>query len=391
MVLMTSQAFSQTSKATTPAGEPIKIGGSLPLTGLASEQAKWVKAGYEFWAEDINKRGGLLGRPVKLIIYDDESNAEKAVTYYERAITVDKVDFVFGGYPGTSNVALMPLVEKYGKIFVGQGGHMKSFDQGFTYSFGSPPLMGEWSYLSVAGLLDDLIPKAEWPKTAALLTMNNVIGLSSIPTVVKSLEERGVKIVVNETYNLPLSDATPPVSKAKGTRAEFLIVQGFFDDTVMIMRGAKALRYNPKVIWNILASRIPAWMKELGEDGNHVLANNFFPPGLPYPGNDRIIEGAKTKLGLPYPPDFFAVGYCWMYSLGAAVQGAGTLDNKKIRVYLRSRPFDLPFGKGVKFDSKGLPPPFNFTVQTREGRNEIIWPKEVATGKLVYPRPEWTR
>ena len=57
---------------------------------------------------------------------------------------------------------------------------------------------------------------------------------------------------------------------------------------------------------------------------------------------------------------------------------------------MRSRPLDLPYGKGVKFDSKGLPPPFNFTVQTKDGKNEIIWPKEVATGKLVYPRPAWS-
>jgi branched-chain amino acid transport system substrate-binding protein len=391
MIFAGTVVFGQTAKTSMLGGDPIKIGGSLPLTGLASEQAKWVKAGYEWWAEDINKRGGLLGRPVKLIIYDDESSPEKAVTYYERAITVDKVDLVFGGYPGTSDVALMPLVEKYRKVFVGQGGHMKSFEQGFTYSFGSPPLMGEWSYLSVAGLLDDLIPKKDWPKSASLLTMNNVIGLSSIPNVVKSLQDRGVKIAVNETYNLPLTDATPLVSKSKGTGAEFLIVQGFFDDTVMIMRAAKAMRYNPKIIWNILASRIPAWMKELGEDGNYVLANNFFPSGLPYPGNDRIIEGAKAKFGLPYPPDFFAIGYCWMYSLGVAVQGAGSLDNTKIRDYLRSRPLDLPFGKGIKFDSKGLPPPFNYTVQTRGGRNEVIWPKEVATGKLIYPRPDWAK
>lgn len=381
----------QQSKTSGAAGDPIKIGGSLPLTGLASEQAKWVKGGYEAWAEDINKKGGLLGRPVKLIIYDDESSADKAVAYYERAITVDKVDLVFGGYPGTANVALMPLVEKYGKVFVGQGGHMKSFEQGFTYSFGSPPLMGEWSYLSISGLFDDLIPKAQWPKTAGLLTMNNVIGLSSLPTVTKALADRGVKITVNETYNLPLSDATPLASKAKGTGAELLIIQGFFDDTVMIMRTAKSLRYNPKLVWNILASRIPAWMKELGEDGNYVLANNFFPTGLPYPGNDRINEAAKTKLGLPQPPDFFAIGYCWMYSLEVAAQGAGTLDNKKIRDYLRSRPFDLPYGKGIKFDSRGLPPPFNFTVQTRAGKNEIIWPKEVAAAKLVYPRPEWAK
>ena len=64
----------------------MRMGGSLPLTGIYSATAKWIKDGYEFWAEDVNKRGGLLGRPVKLTIYDDESTAEKAVTYFERAI-----------------------------------------------------------------------------------------------------------------------------------------------------------------------------------------------------------------------------------------------------------------------------------------------------------------
>jgi branched-chain amino acid transport system substrate-binding protein len=389
LVWTASVAFGQAAKA--PAGEPIKIGGSLPLTGLASEQAKWVKAGYEFWAEDINKRGGLLGRPVKLIIYDDESSADKAVTYYERAITVDKVDLVYGGYPGPTNVALMPLVEKYGKVFVGQGGHMKSFGQGFTYSFGSPPLIGEWSYLSIAGIFDDLIPKANWPKTIGLLVMNNVIGLSTVPNVIKAMEERGVKVVVNETYNLPLSDATPLVSKAKEKGAEVLVCLSFFDDMVMIMRSAKATRYNPKLIWNIVASMVPAWGKEMGEDGNYVLANTWWAPDLPFPGNDRINEAARTKFQLPISPAYFGFGYTWMKSLEAGVQGAGTLDQKKIRDYMRSTKFDLPYGKGIKFDSRGLPPPFNFTVQTRGGKNELIWTKEVATGKLVYPRPEWSK
>lgn len=391
LILVASPVLGQTTKTSTPSGDAIKIGGSLSLTGMYSESAKWVKAGYEYWAEDINKRGGLLGRPVKMTIYDDEGSPDRAVSYYERAITIDKVDLVFGGYPGMSNVAVMPLVEKYGKVFIGLGGHMKSFEQGFTYSFGSPPLISEWSHLSVAGLFDDLIPKADWPKTVAFLTMNNVAGLATVPTVVKALEERGIKVVVNETYNLPLGDATPLVSKAKGRGAEALLIPGFFDDTVMIMRAAKAMRYNPKLIWTILASRIPAWMKELGEDGNYVAANTFLPTGLPYPSNKMIAEGARTKLGIPVPPDFFAMGYCWLYTLELGVQGAGTLDNKRIRDYLRSRPFDLPYGNGIKFDSKGLPPPYNFTVQTRAGRNEIIWPKEVATGKLVYPRPEWSK
>jgi len=391
MILFTSSVLSQTTRSPGQTAAPIKIGGSLPLTGIYSEAAKWIKAGYDHWAEEINRRGGLLGRPVKLIIYDDESNTDKAVTYYERAITVDRVDLVFGGFPSISNVAVMPLVEKYGKVFVGMGASMKSFEQGFTYSFGSPPLMAEWVYLVFAGYLDDLIPKADWPKTIALLTMNNVFGLGVVGNVVKAMEDRRIKVVVNDTYNLPLSDATPLVSKAKGRGAEILAFTSFFDDAVMIMGAAKAMRYNPKIIFTPVASRVPAWMKELGEDGNHVLGTTCWAPGLPYPGNQEIIEGAKTKLGLPQPPDFFGLGYCWMHTLEQGVQGAGTLDNKKIRDYLRSRPFDLPYGRGIKFDSRGLPQPFFFSVQTRGGRNEIIWPKDVATASLVYPRPAWSK
>lgn len=78
LIWVTAPVFSQITKTSKPAGDPIKIGGSLPLTGLASEQAKWVKAGYEAWSDDVNKIGGLLGRPVKLIIYDDESSADKS-------------------------------------------------------------------------------------------------------------------------------------------------------------------------------------------------------------------------------------------------------------------------------------------------------------------------
>ena len=114
------------------AGAPIKIGGPLSLTGVWAESGKWVKAGYELWKEDVSRRGGLLGRPVELIIYDNESDTDKAVSYYERAITVDKVDLLLGGTPGTANVAVMPLAEKYKKVFVGLGGHMKSFERGYT-------------------------------------------------------------------------------------------------------------------------------------------------------------------------------------------------------------------------------------------------------------------
>ena len=388
-MFLTSSGFGQAAK-TGQAAAPIRIGGAVSLTGPWAETGKWVKEGYDLWLEEVNKKGGLLGRPVEMIVYDNESDTDKAVTYYERAITVDKVDLVFGGVPGTANVAVMPLVEKYGKVFVGLGGHMKSFEQGYTYSFASPPLMSDWAYLSLAGVLDDLIPKADWPKSIAVLTMNNVTGLSARGPLIKSMEERGIKVVTDETYNLPLADATPLVSKAKMRGAEILACISAFDDGVMITRAAKATRYNPKILWQMLASRLPAWMKEFGEDGNNILSHTFWTSDLTYPGNSQINRSVKEKFGSRPVSDFLGLGYCWMKSLELAVQGAGSLDNKKIRDYMRSQKFDLPYGKGITFDKRGLPSPFCFTVLTTGGQNRLVWPKDLATAKLIYPKPPWS-
>src|ERR1019366_8252195 len=117
---------------------------------------------------------------------------------------------------------------KYGKVFVGQGGHMQSFDQGYTYSFGSPPLMSEWVYKGLEGIFQDLIPRAQRPKSMAIFTMNNVIGLAARPNLLKWAEGVGMKVDVDETYNLPLSDATPLVGKAKARGAEVMLCLSMF-------------------------------------------------------------------------------------------------------------------------------------------------------------------
>ena len=111
--------------------------------------------------------------------------------------------------------------------------------------------------------------------------------------------------MVDETYNLPLSDATPLVSKARVKGAEILCCLSFFDDAVMIMRAAKAMNYNPKLIFQQAVATLPAWMKELGEDGNYVTNSAFWSPELPYPGNKEINEAAKLRLGIPCSPDPF--------------------------------------------------------------------------------------
>jgi branched-chain amino acid transport system substrate-binding protein len=369
--------------------KPIVIGGSLPLTGKFAETAKWIERGMKYWAEQTNKKGGLLGRPVKFLIYDDESNANKAVTFAEKAITVDKVDLLFGGYPGTAARAVMPVAEKHKYVYVSMGGHMKSFEQGYTYSFGGPPLMGEWWYEGFFQWLDSLPPDKR-PKRAAVYTMNNPIGASLQGGFATWMKKLGIKVVINEKYNLPLPDATPLIVKAKQMKCDILFSNGFFADGVMTMRAAKALDYNPKAIVQGVGSVIPAWVKQLGPDGDYVFSGTSLYNKLNYPGNAQLNKYVKEKYGLPGYPVYFGFGYCWMQTLSQGVEGAKSLNQTKIRDWLKTHEVKTIAGP-MKFDKQGLPKPINFCTQIQKGQVQLIWPKNIATAKPIYPKPPWKK
>ncbi len=382
-VLMLLMAFS----ISVAAEKPILIGGSLPLTGQYAETGQWIERGMKFWAKEINEKGGLLGRPVEFKIYDDESNVNKAVTFAEKAITVDKVDLLFGGYPGTAARAVMPVAEKHKFVYVSMGGHMKSFEQGYSYSFGGPPLMGEWWYEGFFQWLET-VPADQRPKKAAVYTMNNPIGASLMESITKWTNKLGIQIVVDEKYNLPLPDATPLIVKAKQMDCDLLFSNGVFPDGVMTVRAAKALEYNPKAIVQGIGSVLPAWSKELGPDGDYVFSGTSLHNKLNFPGNEKLNEFVKKEYQIDGYPLYFGFGYAWMQTLAQAVEGAKTLEQTKIRDWLKANKVNTIAGP-MKFDTKGLPDPINFCTQVINGKAELVWPPEVRTAKPVYPKPAW--
>ncbi|RME83287.1 MAG: ABC transporter substrate-binding protein [Caldilineae bacterium] len=366
---------------------PIKIGCSLPQTGPFAETAAWIQRGYEQWAEEINASGGLLGRPVELIIYDDESSAENAVSLLNRVITADKVDLLCGGYPGTAAAAQMAVAEKHQMVYVSMGGHMASFEQGYTYSFGAPPLMGQWWYDGLFRWLET-VPPEERPTKAAVFTMNNPIGASVVDLIPTELENLGIELVVNELYDLPLADAAPLVSKAKAAEADMFFSNGFFADGVQTVQAMKALDYNPKLFAQAVGSIIPAWVEELGPDGDYVFSGTAIHFKLPYEGIDHLNQVAQEKYDSPVAPTYFLFGYAWMQALQRGVEGAGTLDQTAIRDWLKSHEITTVAGT-FTFDERGLPPPYNFLTQVIDGQVELIWPPEVRTHEPVYPKPPW--
>jgi branched-chain amino acid transport system substrate-binding protein len=370
-----------------PKGKPIKIGGSLPITGPMSETALWVKRGYEYWAEKANKEGGLLGRPVELIIYDDEGKPDKAVTLLEKVITVDKADLLLGGIPGNTIAAQTPLAERYGMVYISAGGHMISFSQGFKYNFSATPMMAEWLSAAFFQFLEGL-PAKDRPKTVAFIRMNNAIGRSGMPVERMWAEKLGIKIVVEEFYDPPLSNADAIISKCKERNVELLYCTEFFPDAVMTVRAAKTLGYNPKFFQQSIVATAPAWAKALGPDANYAYQAVIMVNSLPFPGIRELNKVAKEKWGEPDAPEYFLFGYSWIETLQRGVEGAKSLKNDAIRDYLRNNEISIISGK-FKFNEKGIPPEYSYVIQVQNGATQVVWPNAAQTAKPVYPKPPW--
>ena len=367
--------------------KPIKIGGSLAITGPLAENAAWIKRGYEYWAEKINKSGGLLGRPVELIIYDDEGKPDKAVQLLEKAITVDKVDLLLGGYAGPSCAAQMPVAEKYGMVYISMGGHMASFSQGFKYSFSATPMMGEWLSVAFFNFLEGL-PAKDRPQTAAFIRLNNPIGRSGVIPERKGAEKLGIKIVLEEFYDSPMTSADALISKCKERNAELLYCTEFFPDAVLTVRANKALGYNPKFFQQSIAATSPAWIKTLGPDANYVYQGVIMTNSLPTPGIRELNQVAKERWGQPAAPEYFLFGYSWAETLQRGVEGAKSLKQDAIQDYLQKNEIGIISGK-FRFDERGLPSPYSYVVQVINGKTEVVFPFDKQTAKPVYPKPPW--
>ncbi len=367
-------------------GKPIKLGGTMAITGPLADNTKWVKRGYETWAEKVNKSGGLLGRPVELIIYDDEGKPDKAVQLLEKVITVDKVDLLLGGYGGASVAAQMPVAERYGMVYVSMGGHMASFSQGFKYSFSATPMMGEWLGEAFYRFLESL-PVADRPKSVAYIKLNNPIGRAGQAVDRKWAEKLGMKIVVDEFYDPPLSSADALITKAKERNAELLYCTQFFPDAILTVRSAKALGYNPKFFQQSIAATSPAWTKLLGPDANYVYQGVIITNTLPYPGIAELNKLVKEKWGEPDAPEYFLFGYSWPETLQRGVEGAKSLKQDAIRDYLRTHEISILSGK-FKFDERGLPAPYSYVVQVLNGQTHVVYPSS-GKSKAVYPKPAW--
>jgi branched-chain amino acid transport system substrate-binding protein len=365
-----------------PSGKPVRVGGTLSLTGFLAQTAVIHKIASEIMVEEINSRDGFLGRPVEFILLDDQSKPDVARSLYEKLITVDKVDLIQGPYATAPILAAMGVAQRYGKVMIQSSmgiPKLQTYDMAFPATpFGPEP---DKSYPNV--LLDAMATLSPAPKTMVILTSKFPSAQFMAQGMRTEAEKRGVKVPLFLEYEAGNRDFGAIAARVKEANADFLWVGSLGLESNQILEALRKLDYKPKNSFHLYPAPGPL---ALSPDGNLVWCSTFLEPDEPFmsrPGVKRIAELYKeraTKANLPYPIiDAQAAGMVseWQI-LEQGVNGAKSLEDKAIAAWLKKNVVNTIYGP-TKFDglyNHGAPAQLIRQVQNKEWK--VVWPKEFA-------------
>ena len=368
-----------------PAGAqtPIKIGASMSVTGTYAKPGSYQKEGYDICIDELNGKGGLLGRKVELVIYDDQSQPATAVKLYEKLITEDKVDAVMGPYSSAVSEAVANVTEKYKKVMVAPLAATTSiFKKGRKYIF--MVITPAESYLD--GLIDMAAKRGL--KTVAIINEDTLFPKASAAGTAEAAKKRGMQVVLQEAYPKGNTDFSALLVKIKAANPDVIAAGTYFDDAVAITRQMKELNVNPKMFGLTVGGDLPEFYDLLKQNAEYIYGSTQWDESLPYPGQKEFLA-AYTKKFKHEPSYHAAAGYAGCLIYGEAVKRAGTLDADRVREQLLKMEIKTAFGD-YKVEPDGFQVAHKMVMlQWQDGKRVVVWPDDLASGKLRYPTPEW--
>jgi branched-chain amino acid transport system substrate-binding protein len=378
-------------KAASPTDKPIVIGISLPLTGDFSQPGTEARRGYEVWADQVNKSGGLLGRQVQLKIVDDASSQDTVVSDYTKLITQDKVDLVLGTFSSLLNYAASAVAEKNNMVFVEPaGGAPNMFTRGFKNLFFAQPATAPHQ----ADVFVDWIkalPADQRPKTAAYPTQDDPFAAPVIASMQKQLEGLGVKTVYSSTYPADTTNFQSVASQLAGKKPDLIAQGAVFEDGVGLIRSLKQLRYSPKIMFQTSApSNAGQYSSGIGVGSTEgVFYTVSWHQDAKTPRNSDFVAGYKAAYQNADPAEDAADAYAAAEILQAAVTAAGSVNQAKIRDWLHSNTVPTILGP-LSWKETGEPNGKFLLGQWQSGKAQVVAPAGAATSQtVVNPKPDW--
>jgi len=374
-----------------PSGPPVRIGSSLALTGPLAATALVHKITGEIYVDELNRKNGLLGRPVEWVLLDDQSKPDVARTLYERLITVDKVDLLIGPYATGSILSAMGVAQRYDKLLVHHTfgiPHLAKYERQFpTWAIGPEP--GR-TFPNL--LFDALAASFKPPKTIAIVTdkFPSVHFMSAGAREVA--QKRGLQEALYLEFEFGTRDFGPIAARVKDANPDFLWVGAIGLDGNQLLDALKKIDYTPKSHFYLYPA--PGPLAKLPE-GKGALSTTVFEEHPPFTQGPVVTEFVKlfreraTKAGLPYTAVDVqaAASYTAWQLLEAAVTANKSLDDKVLAQWLKTNRVDTIIGK-LRFDG-----PNNYgddlskVKQVQDGKWLVVWPKEYAApgAQLIVP------
>ena len=387
------------------AADPIKIGLGMALTGGLSANGKPALMAMQIWKDDVNKKGGLLGRPVELISYDDQTNPATVPGIYTKLLEVDKVHFVVSGY-GTNLIApLMPIAMERKLTIMGILGLANNekykYPNYFQIQPSGPDPEANWA----AGFFEIAAKQNPKPQTIALVGADAEYPRHAIAGARELVKKFGFKTVYDKTYPPSTVDYTPIVRAIKATNPDVVFIASYPPDSVGMLRAVQEVGLQPKLIGGgMVGLQFTSVMTSMGPALNGIVNYDFWAPEptmLSIAGVKEFLKEYQSRaekagvdpLGYYLPPYSYAVGQV----LAQAIEGTKGLDQQKIADYIRATEFNTIVGK-VKFGKNGeWAKGRTLMVQYQKvqgnnieqfrgpGKKPVLYPEELKSGTIIYP------
>jgi branched-chain amino acid transport system substrate-binding protein len=390
--------------AAAQSGQPITIGFSMAMTGGLGPNGKSALLAQKIWEENVNAKGGLLGRPVKLVYYDDQSNPSTVPGIYTKLLDVDKVDLVIGGYATAMLAPAMPVVMRKGKVFIGLLGLAVNTEFNYPKYFVMIPSGPDPKPAFTKGFFDLAMAQNPKPTTVAIVAADQEFSKNASDGARENAKAAKLRIVYDKSYPPSTTDYAPIVRAIAATNPDIVVVCSYPPDSVGIVRAVNEIGFKPKMIGGGMVGPQNAAMKAaLGPLLNGFVNYDFWLPvaKMNFPGvaelmkkyQDRAAAEGVDPLGYYMAPQ----AYAQMQVLQQAIEATKGLNDDKIADYIRASTFktvlgDVKFGKGGEWaQSRVLQVQFqnikgNDPAQFKDMSTQVVVdPPTYTSGKLIYP------
>jgi branched-chain amino acid transport system substrate-binding protein len=385
-------------------GEPIKIGYSMALTGGLAPNGKSALLAQKIWEEDVNAKGGLLGRPVKLIYYDDKSSPAEVPAIYTKLLDIDKVDLIIGPYATAQIAPAMPIVIQRKKTFVALLGLAVNSEFNYPNYFAMIPSGPDAKPAFTKGFFDIAMTQDPKPQTVAIVAADQEFSRNAADGARENAKAAQLKIVYDKTYPPSTTDFAPIVRAIQATNPDLVNINSYPPDSVGMVRAVNEIGFKPKMIGGgMVGLQATAIKTQLGPLLNGFTNYDFWlpVPKMDFPGVADLIKRYQARAAAEGvdPLGYYMApwGYGQLQVLQQAVEGTKSFDDAKLGDYIRANSFktvvgDVKFGaKGEWAQSRVLQVQFqnvkgNDVGQFKDVSTQVVVaPTAYESGKAIYP------